>query len=51
MKKNFPSAFKQDDDEVVKYSELPEDQQDAARKYKKKGKNGGNIAPPGVTGK
>jgi len=24
---------------------------DAAKKYKKKGKNGGDIAPPGVTGK
>tara|TARA_R100001443_G_scaffold18173_1_gene28934 strand:+ start:864 stop:1349 length:486 start_codon:yes stop_codon:yes gene_type:complete len=33
MKKNFPSAFKQDDDKVVKYSDLPEDQRDAARKY------------------
>jgi len=35
MKKNFPSAFKQtdDDDKLVKYSDLPEDQRAAARKY------------------
>jgi len=35
MKKNFPSAFKQtdDDDKLIKYSDLPEDQRAAARKY------------------
>jgi len=33
MKKNFPSAFKQDDDKVVKYSDLPEDQRAAAKEY------------------
>lgn len=32
MKKNFPSAFKQDD-EVVKYSDLPSDQVEAAKAW------------------